>query len=70
MTTQTYTPDQLNSVAKSYEKQVCKLMEDIANKDLTILALRTELAKKEKQFEEKSNLLSDMEGKMKETKTE
>lgn len=61
MTTQTYNADQLNSVAKSYEQEICKLLAIKADKDLTILNLKTELAKKDK-------LIAELESKIKELK--
>lgn len=51
MTIQTYTQEHINTVAKSYERQACKLLAELADKELTILNLRNELSKKEKDLE-------------------
>lgn len=64
MTTQTYSQEQLNIVAKSYEQEMCKLLALKADKDLTIFKKQAEINELKAKLAEKDKLISELNSKL------
>jgi len=52
MTIKTYSQEQINTVASSYEQEVCKLLDLKSNYSLAILNLKNQLSEKDKKISE------------------